>query len=48
MNELTIIGMLIICGVFGFGFIALAIYISFDKSPRTYIRKPPKNLKPKN
>jgi hypothetical protein len=47
MNELSILGIVIVGGVFGLGFLALGIYISFDKTPRTYIRKPPSHLKPK-
>tara|TARA_R110000868_G_scaffold139290_1_gene354052 strand:- start:56 stop:205 length:150 start_codon:yes stop_codon:yes gene_type:complete len=47
MNELCILGMVIVGGVFGIGFIGLAIHISLDKTPKAYIRKPPKHLKPK-
>jgi len=47
MNELQILGIVIVGGVFGIGFLALAIYATFDKTPRTYIRKPPLTLKRK-
>lgn len=47
MNELQILGIVIVGGVFGIGFLALAIYMTFDKTPRTYIRKPPITLKNK-
>ena len=47
MNELQILGIVIVVGVFGIGFLALAIYMTFDKTPRTYIRKPPITLKNK-
>jgi len=47
MNELQILGILIVGGVFAIGLLVLAIYMSFDKTPRTYIRKPPITLKNK-
>ena len=43
--DIQILGIIIVGGVFGIGFLAFAIYMSFDKTPRTYIRKPPKWLK---
>jgi len=47
MSELQILGIIIIGGVLGLGFLGLAIHMSLDKTPRTYIRKPPSHLKPK-
>ena len=45
MNELSILGILIVGSVFGLGFIILGVIMFLDKTPRTYIRKPPKWLK---
>ncbi|WP_417200108.1 hypothetical protein [Bizionia sp.] len=39
--NIQILGIIIILGVLAFGFIGLGIYMLNDKSPRTYIRKPP-------
>ena len=47
MSEIQILGIIIIGGVFGLGFIILGVFISLDKTPRTYIRKPPLTLKNK-
>lgn len=48
MNEFNILGIVIVGGVFGIGFLILGIYMCFDKNPRSYIRKPPKSINPLN
>jgi len=48
MNDIQILGIIIIGGVFGLGFIGLGVYMSFDKTPRNYIPKPPTWLNNKN
>ncbi|QQV91568.1 hypothetical protein Peternella1_32 [Winogradskyella phage Peternella_1] len=48
MNDLQILGLLIVGGVFAIGLLILVIYMSFDKTPSgntTY--KPPITLKNK-
>ena len=46
--DIQILGIIIIGGVLGLGFIGLGIYMSFDKTPRNHIPKPPIWLKPKD
>lgn len=46
MSELNILGIVIVGGVFGIGFLTLGVYMFFDKNPKSYIRKPPKSLNP--
>jgi hypothetical protein len=48
MNDIQILGIIIIGGVLGLGFLGLAIHMSLDKTPRTYIPKPPIWLNNKN
>lgn len=48
MNELTILGIVIVGGVLGIGFLGLAIYMTIDKTPSGKITpKPPITLKNK-
>jgi len=39
--DVQILGIIIIGGVFGIGFLGLGIYMLFDKTPRKHIPKPP-------
>lgn len=40
--DIQLLGIMIVLGTLGLGFIGLGIYVTFfDKTPRTYIRKPP-------
>jgi hypothetical protein len=39
--DIQIIGIIIVGGVFGTGFLGLSICMFLDKSHRNYIRKPP-------
>lgn len=46
MNELTILAIVIVGGVFGIGFFGLAIYMTIDKTPSgKTTHKPPITLK---
>lgn len=48
MNELQILGIVIVGGVFGIGFLILAIYMTIDKTPSGKTTpKPPITLKSK-
>jgi len=48
MNELQILAIVIVGGVFGIGFLGLAVYMTFDKTPsRNTTPKPPITLKNK-
>ena len=48
MTELNILGLIIVGGVFGIGFLGLGIYMLFDKTPSgKTTTKPPISLKPK-
>ncbi len=48
MNELQILAIVIVGGVFGIGFLGLAIYMTFDKTPSgNTTPKPPITLKNK-
>jgi hypothetical protein len=48
MDNIQILGIIIVGGVFGLGFLGLGVYMFFDKTPRNYIPKPPPSIrKPK-
>jgi|TARA_R110000787_G_scaffold201904_1_gene312691 hypothetical protein len=39
--DIQVLGIIIVGGVFGIGFLVLGVYLIFDKTSRNHIPKPP-------
>ena len=46
--DIQVLGIIIVGGVFGIGFLVLGIYMLFDKTTINHTSKPPPCLKPKD